>query len=64
MHVVDKAADAARDLAEAIGGTAWVVDLAVPDVVDTLPADVDIVVNNAGLQHVAPVHAFPRTASH
>ncbi|WP_329199047.1 3-hydroxybutyrate dehydrogenase [Streptomyces sp. NBC_01435] len=59
VHVVDKAADAARDLAEAIGGTAWVVDLAVPDVVDTLPADVDIVVNNAGLQHVAPVHAFP-----
>lgn len=59
VHVVDKAADAAKSLAEAIGGTAWVVDLSVPDAVDTLPADVDIVVNNAGLQHVAPVHAFP-----
>ncbi|WP_406381120.1 3-hydroxybutyrate dehydrogenase [Streptomyces sp. NBC_01618] len=59
VHVVDKAADAAEDLARAIGGTAWVLDLAVPDAVDTLPADADIVVNNAGLQHVAPVHAFP-----
>lgn len=59
VYVVDKAADAAKSLAEAIGGTAWVVDLSVPDTVDTLPADVDIVVNNAGLQHVAPVHAFP-----
>ncbi|MEL5955338.1 3-hydroxybutyrate dehydrogenase [Streptomyces sp. CLV115] len=59
VHVVDKAADAAKSLAESIGGTAWVADLAVPDVVDALPADVDVVVNNAGLQHVAPVHEFP-----
>ncbi|WP_329592661.1 3-hydroxybutyrate dehydrogenase [Streptomyces sp. NBC_01362] len=59
VHVVDKAADAVKSLAEGIGGTAWVADLAVPDVVDVLPADVDIVVNNAGLQHVAPVHEFP-----
>ncbi|MFH8474951.1 3-hydroxybutyrate dehydrogenase [Streptomyces sp. NPDC018000] len=59
VHVVDKAADAAKSLAEEIGGTAWVVDLSVPDEVDTLPADVDVVVNNAGLQHVAPVHEFP-----
>ncbi|MEU6014404.1 3-hydroxybutyrate dehydrogenase [Streptomyces sp. NPDC047515] len=59
VHVVDKAARAAGDLAEALGGTAWVVDLSVPEAVDTLPADADIVVNNAGLQHVAPVHEFP-----
>ncbi|MET9659653.1 3-hydroxybutyrate dehydrogenase [Streptomyces sp. NPDC006510] len=59
VHVVDKAADAAKSLAQEIGGTAWVVDLSVPDAVDTLPADVDVVVNNAGLQHVAPVHEFP-----
>ncbi|MEV6076298.1 3-hydroxybutyrate dehydrogenase [Streptomyces sp. NPDC052069] len=59
VHVVDKDAEPARALAERIGGTAWVVDLAVPGVVDTLPADPDIVVNNAGLQHVAPVHEFP-----
>ncbi|MDX3058638.1 SDR family oxidoreductase, partial [Streptomyces sp. NE06-03E] len=42
-----------------IGGTAWVADLSVAEAVDGLPADVDIVVNNAGLQHVAPVHEFP-----
>ncbi|MFF2009231.1 3-hydroxybutyrate dehydrogenase [Streptomyces sp. NPDC058195] len=59
VHVVDKAQEAARSLAEAIGGTAWVADLADPEVVETLPADADIVVNNAGLQHVAPVHTFP-----
>lgn len=59
VHVVDKAGEAAKGLAEEIGGTAWVVDLSDPAVVDTLPADVDVVVNNAGLQHVAPVHAFP-----
>ncbi|MFB6813402.1 3-hydroxybutyrate dehydrogenase [Streptomyces sp. NPDC056347] len=58
VHVVDKAQEAAR-VAEAIGGTAWVADLADPEVVETLPADADIVVNNAGLQHVAPVHTFP-----
>ncbi|MFF9347389.1 3-hydroxybutyrate dehydrogenase [Streptomyces sp. NPDC014734] len=59
VHVVDKNADAARDLAEEIGGTVWAADLSDPEAVDALPADADIVVNNAGLQHVAPVHAFP-----
>ncbi|MFH9467292.1 3-hydroxybutyrate dehydrogenase [Streptomyces clavifer] len=59
VHVVDKAAEAARELARRIGGTAWVADLSVAEAVDALPADADIVVNNAGLQHVAPVHDFP-----
>ncbi|MBD2831613.1 3-hydroxybutyrate dehydrogenase [Streptomyces pratensis] len=59
VHVVDKAGDAAESLAKRIGGTAWVADLSVAEEVDGLPADVDIVVNNAGLQHVAPVHEFP-----
>lgn len=34
-------------------------DLADPDAVDTLPGDVDVLVNNAGIQHVSPVHEFP-----
>ncbi|CAM5574336.1 3-hydroxybutyrate dehydrogenase [Streptomyces atroolivaceus] len=59
VHVVDKSGDAARSLADRIGGTAWVADLSVAEAVDGLPADADIVVNNAGLQHVAPVHEFP-----
>ena len=59
VYVVDRAADAAKEVAAEIGGTCLVTDLSDPDAVDTLPTDADIVVNNAGLQHVAPVHEFP-----
>ncbi|MFB7509301.1 3-hydroxybutyrate dehydrogenase [Streptomyces broussonetiae] len=59
VYVVDRAAEAAKELAEAIGGVAVVADLSETDAVDALPDDADIVVNNAGLQHVAPVHEFP-----
>lgn len=59
VYVVDLAAEPARRLAERIGGVAHVTDLADPEAVEALPADADIVVNNAGLQHVAPVHEFP-----
>jgi 3-hydroxybutyrate dehydrogenase len=33
-------------------------DLSDLEAVDALPAEVDVLVNNAGLQHVAPVHEF------
>ena len=33
-------------------------DLAAPDL-GSVPADVDVLVNNAGIQHVSPVHEFP-----
>ncbi|MFB6888012.1 3-hydroxybutyrate dehydrogenase [Kitasatospora sp. NPDC056327] len=59
VHVVDLAGDAVKALAEEIGGTAHVVDLADAAAVDALPEDADVVVNNAGLQHVAPIHEFP-----
>ncbi|MFD7582856.1 3-hydroxybutyrate dehydrogenase [Kitasatospora sp. NPDC059817] len=59
VYVVDLATGPARELAERIGGHAVVADLADPEAVETLPADADIVVNNAGLQHIAPVHEFP-----
>jgi 3-hydroxybutyrate dehydrogenase len=39
-------------------------DLSDLDQVDALPADVDVLVNNAGLQHVAPVHEFPVDVFH
>ncbi|GAA1951445.1 3-hydroxybutyrate dehydrogenase [Kitasatospora viridis] len=59
VYVVDLAGEAARQVAAEIGGTALVVDLSVGAAVDELPDDADIVVNNAGLQHVAPIHEFP-----
>lgn len=59
VYVVDRAAEAAKEVAAEIGGTAVVADLSDPEAVDGLPDDADIVVNNAGLQHVAPVHEFP-----
>ncbi|MEV8565363.1 3-hydroxybutyrate dehydrogenase [Streptomyces sp. NPDC051322] len=59
VYVVDRAGEAAKSVAEEIGGSAYVVDLADLDSVDTLPSDADIVINNAGLQHIAPLHEFP-----
>ncbi len=40
------------------GIEARVCDLSDLDAVDALPCAVDVLVNNAGLQHVAPVHEF------
>ncbi|MFJ8627408.1 3-hydroxybutyrate dehydrogenase [Kitasatospora sp. NPDC093550] len=59
VYVVDLAAGPAEELARRIGGRAIVTDLSDPAAVDALPGDADIVVNNAGLQHIAPVHEFP-----
>ena len=56
--VVDRDTEAAEKVAAEAGGRAEGVDLADPAAVDRLDADVDIVVNNAGLQHVAPVPEF------
>jgi 3-hydroxybutyrate dehydrogenase len=52
----------ASAVAERIGGTSHVVDLSDLDGIDALDADLldaDIVVNNAGFQHVAPIPEFP-----
>jgi 3-hydroxybutyrate dehydrogenase len=57
--VVDISADAAKEAAAEAAGEFRVADLSEPDVVDTLGLTADIVVNNAGLQHVAPVQEFP-----
>ena len=57
--VVDRDLDGARAVAEAVGGSAVGVDLADLDAVDALDVDVDVLVNNAGLQHVAPLQDFP-----
>ncbi|HEV2781557.1 MAG TPA: 3-hydroxybutyrate dehydrogenase [Actinophytocola sp.] len=59
VHVVDRDGPAAERAAAEVGGWAHVADLAEPGAVETLPEQVDVLVNNAGLQHVAPLHEFP-----
>ncbi|GIE94682.1 3-hydroxybutyrate dehydrogenase [Paractinoplanes rishiriensis] len=56
---VDRDRESVERVASAIGGRAVVADLADPDVFAELPGAVDVLVNNAGLQVVAPVHEFP-----
>ncbi|MGC4893563.1 3-hydroxybutyrate dehydrogenase [Micromonospora sp. DT31] len=57
--VLDRDMAAAEAVAAEAGGRPEGVDLADPVAVDRLEFDADIVVNNAGLQHVAPVQDFP-----
>ncbi|MGY1822409.1 3-hydroxybutyrate dehydrogenase [Geodermatophilus sp. SYSU D00079] len=57
--VLDRDGDAAKEVAAAVDGTALAADLTDLDGIDTLDLDVDVLVNNAGLQHVAPLHEFP-----
>jgi 3-hydroxybutyrate dehydrogenase len=57
--VVDIDERAAKEVADATGGRAIAADLSDLDAVDALPAEVDVLVNNAGLQVVAPLTGFP-----
>jgi 3-hydroxybutyrate dehydrogenase len=59
VAVLDRDAEAARAVAAEIGGLAVVADLSDLDVIADLDLDVDIVVNCAGVQHVAPLESFP-----
>jgi 3-hydroxybutyrate dehydrogenase len=59
VFIVDIAAEAAKEAAAEIGGTPVVADLSDLAAVDGLDCDVDIVINNAGLQYVAPIEEFP-----
>jgi 3-hydroxybutyrate dehydrogenase len=54
---IDEAA--VTEVAERVGGRAIVCDLADLGAVRKLPAQVDVLVNNAGLQVVAPLPEFP-----
>jgi 3-hydroxybutyrate dehydrogenase len=59
VTVLDLDGDAAKKVAGEIGGEAVQADLSDYDVLEDLEVDADIVVNNAGLQHVAAVEDFP-----
>src|SRR3990170_5863865 len=53
VTVLDLDGDAARKVAEGFGGKAVELDLSDYEALDSLDVEADIVVNNAGLQHVA-----------
>jgi 3-hydroxybutyrate dehydrogenase len=60
-HVIvcDRDADGAEAVAKEISGEAWVVDLGRTEDLAELRLEADVLVNNAGIQHVAPVEDFP-----
>jgi len=57
--LVDRNEAAVAEVAAATGGRAVVADLTDPSTVDRLDPAIDVVVNNAGFQHVAPLEEFP-----
>ena len=60
VTVADLDADGAARVAADIGGTAWIVDLSDTVALETVELpDVDVLVNNAGVQRIHPVHEFP-----
>lgn len=60
VTVADLDADGARKVAELLGAESVGVDLADPSFdARALAARQDIIVNNAGIQHVSPVEEFP-----
>lgn len=59
VTVVDLNGAGASAVAEELGGQALQLDLADPDALIGLGLETDVLVNNAGLQHVAPLEEFP-----
>jgi 3-hydroxybutyrate dehydrogenase len=59
VTVLDRDREGAERVAAEVGGTPLVVDLAQPAGLDGLGLAADVLVNNAGLQHLAPVEQFP-----
>ena len=59
VTVIDLDEEAAIGTARAIDGTACAADLSDPRVLDDLDVTGEIVVNNAGFQHIAPLEEFP-----
>jgi 3-hydroxybutyrate dehydrogenase len=60
VTVADLDAQGAKRVAEPLGGIAVGVDLADPSFdAAALVGDMDVIVNNAGIQHVSPIEEFP-----
>ena len=58
VTVADRDGDGAAELAREIGGTAWEVDLLDVSALEDLRLEADVLVNNAGVQRVAPITDF------
>lgn len=58
VTVADVDEEAAGAVAADIGGTAWSVDLLDVEALESLRLEVDVLVNNAGVQTVAPITEF------
>jgi 3-hydroxybutyrate dehydrogenase len=58
VTIADLNGEAARAVADRLGGEAWEVDLSQTAPLGDLRLDTDILVNNAGLQHVRPIPEF------
>lgn len=59
VTVLDVDGDAARSVADSIGGRFRQVDLIDLATLEGLDVTADILVNNAGFQHIAPIEEFP-----
>lgn len=56
--IADRDSDGAQRLADELGGRAWVIDLLDTGALESLELDCDILINNAGIQTVAPIEQF------
>ncbi|WP_293847857.1 3-hydroxybutyrate dehydrogenase [uncultured Brevibacterium sp.] len=59
VTVADLNGEDAREVASAIEGEAWEVDLSDTDALDGTRIDTDILINNAGIQRIHAVEEFP-----
>ncbi len=59
VTVADVDEAGAKNVAEAIDGKPWAVDLSAVTALEDLQLKTDILVNNAGVQHVSPIAEFP-----
>ena len=57
--IADRDEQGCRSAAAALGGEAWIVDLADTSPLHSLDLEIDILVNNAGFQHIDPIPEFP-----
>ena len=58
VTVADRDAEAAAAVAAEVGGDPWVVDLDETAALDDLTLDADILVHDAGLQRIDPIHEY------